>query len=97
LIEALRAAGIPLAAPVLPGHEPISSTMPASLWNEWLETAEAELASLSKLSARVDIVGFSTGGTLALALAERKSVGRMVLLAPFLEIRYAGLIPIRPA
>jgi carboxylesterase len=43
------------------------------------------------------VVGFSTGGTLALLLATRRPVARLVLLAPFLAIRYVGLIPFRPA
>ncbi len=71
--------------------------MPRSRWNEWLESAEDAFDTLMKASGRVDVVGFSTGGTLALALATRKPVGRLVLLAPFLAIRYTGLIPVRPA
>jgi len=42
-------------------------------------------------------VGFSTGGTLALRLATIRPVARLVLMAPFLAIRYSGLVPLRPA
>ena len=42
------------------------------------------------------VVGFSTGATLALYLTSHRPVSRLVLLAPFLAIRYTGLFPVRP-
>jgi carboxylesterase len=44
----------------------------------------------------VAVIGFSTGATLALNLAASKPVERMVLLAPFLEIRFTWMMPVRP-
>jgi carboxylesterase len=58
--------------------------------------AEAHFDALAAAGGPVAVVGFSTGGTLALRLATRRPVARQVLLAPFLAIRYSGLIPLRP-
>jgi carboxylesterase len=40
------------------------------------------------------VIGFSTGGTLALELAASESVDRLVLIAPFLAIRFSPLVPL---
>ncbi len=97
LIAALENAGLVVAAPVLPGHDSPGPTMPASRWAEWAETADAAFDQLAAAGGPVALIGFSTGATLALYLASRKEVARQVLMAPFLAIRYTGLIPVRPA
>ena len=71
--------------------------MPASRWDDWYKTAEMGFDELASSGRPVSVVGFSTGGTLALRLATRRPVTCQVLLAPFLAIRYSGLIPLRPA
>lgn len=97
LINAFQRAGCPLGTPTLPGHEVLGPIMPASTWPEWIETAEAGFDELAALGRPVVVVGFSTGGTLALLLATRRPVSRLVLLAPFLAIRFGGLIPFHPS
>jgi carboxylesterase len=97
LIDALKGAGLQVEAPVLPGHEPIGRVMPASTWRAWAEVAEATFDRLASGGGPVVVVGFSTGATLTLHLATRRDVARMVLLAPFLAIRYSRLIPLHPA
>ena len=97
LIDALKADGLRVEAPVLPGHEPVGPIMPASSWRDWATASEAAFDALAAAGGPVVVIGFSTGGTLALRLATRRPVARMVLLAPFLAIRYSGLIPLRPA
>ena len=70
---------------MLPGHEGPGPTMPASRWTDWAAAAEAafdELAAIGK--SRSSVIGFSTGGTLALYLSSRKPVARQVVMAPFL-------------
>ncbi len=96
LIDALRADGLRVEAPILPGHEPLGPIMPASSWRDWAKASEAAFDALAATGGPVVVIGFSTGGTLALRLATRRPVVRMVLLAPFLAIRYSGLIPLRP-
>src|SRR5271155_4385547 len=84
LIAALEADGIHVAAPILPGHEPKGPVMPASNWRDWATASEAAFDALAAPGGPVVVVGFSTGGTLAMRLATRRPVARMVLLAPFL-------------
>lgn len=96
LIEALERSGSKVLAPVLPGHEVLGPVMPASNWLDWAKAAESSFDELAALGRPVVVVGFSTGGTLALYLASRRPVARLVLLAPFLAIRYASLIPMNP-
>jgi carboxylesterase len=97
LIAALERAGSRVSAPVLPGHEVLGAVMPASSWLDWAQAAETSFDALAALGRPVVVVGFSTGGTLALLLATRRPVARLVLLAPFLAIRYSGLIPVHPS
>lgn len=96
IVDALAKAGVRVAAPILPGHDGPGPRMPHSCWEDWATTAEAAFDDLAAGGAPVAVLGFSTGGTLALRLASRRPVDRLVLLAPFLAIRYSGLIPVRP-
>ena len=41
MIDALRADGIRVEAPILPGHEPVGPIMPASSWRDWATASEA--------------------------------------------------------
>jgi carboxylesterase len=97
LIEALKADGIRVASPIMPGHEGPGPLMPASNWRDWARSVESAFDDLASGGRPVAVIGFSTGATLALHLASRRPVTRQVLLAPFLAIRYSGLIPLRPA
>ncbi len=97
VIAALEAEGLRISTPVLPGHDGPGPVMPASCWRDWAATVESSFDELAAGGGPVVVIGFSTGATLALHLAGRRPVARLVLLAPFLAIRYSGLIPFRPA
>ncbi len=97
LIRALAGAGVRVSAPILPGHEGPGPVMPASRWEDWAAASEAAFDELAAGGGPVGVLGFSTGSTLALRLAGVRPVARQVLLAPFLAIRYSGLVPLRPA
>ena len=97
LIEALAESGIRVSAPILPGHEGPGPVMPASRWQDWAATAEAAYEELTGSSGPVDVLGFSTGATLAMLLAARRPVRRLVLLAPFMAIRLSWLVPFHPS
>ncbi len=70
---------------------------PPRRWTDWAATAEAAFDDLAASGSPVAVIGFSTGGTLSLYLSFRKPVARQIVMAPFLAIRYTGLIPLRPA
>jgi carboxylesterase len=71
--------------------------MPPSRWQDWASASEIAFDDLAAKGRPVAVVGFSTGSTLALRLDSRRPVARQVLIAPFLAIRFSGLIPLRPA
>lgn len=70
-----------VSVPVLPGHD-----FPLNLRNvsadAWLMEAELALNRLRKEADRIIIVGFSMGGLIALYLALRYRIEKLVLLSP---------------
>ena len=67
LIAALEAAGLRVLAPIMPGHDGPGPVMPRSSWRDWVATVESAFDQLAADGRQVAVVGFSTGGTLALA------------------------------
>lgn len=94
VLDRLRNIGVHVDAPILPGHERPARIMPASRREDWTAAVESAYHRLAIHGAPVAVIGFSTGGTLALWLASRRPIARMALLAPFLAIRYSGLVPL---
>lgn len=98
LIDAIRADGLEVDAPTLPGHVVDGPIMPASTWQEWVEASGKALEDLARRAGPVAVVGFSTGGTLALELAASRAaqVDRIALICPFLAIRHYWFYGPRP-
>ncbi|MEW6431161.1 MAG: alpha/beta fold hydrolase [Myxococcota bacterium] len=92
--EALHARlGITVRAMHLPGHEAPMRAMPPSRHEDWVAAVERELDALGP----AHLVGFSTGALVALRVAQRRPLtGRLVLLAPFIDIYRPPLLPVRP-
>lgn len=92
--EALHARlGVTVRAMHLPGHETPMRAMPASRHEDWVAAVERELDALGP----AHLVGFSTGALVALRVAElRRLAGKLVLLAPFIDIYRPPLLPVRP-
>jgi carboxylesterase len=98
LPEALGGLGLEPLTITLPGHEGPGPRMPVSGWEDWAVgmAHRGLVARCGGKAARVAVVGFSTGATLALELASRdEEVGPLVLLAPFLAIRRLAWMPAR--
>ena len=76
LIDALRADGAPRGRAHLARPRTHGPIMPASNWRDWAEAAEAAFDALAATGGPVVVIGFSTGGTLALRLATRRPVAR---------------------
>lgn len=101
LAEDLHArTGLAVRSMMLPGHEAPARRMPASRHEDWVAAVARERdalrASLPE-GAPVHLVGFSTGCIIALRVEElHGSTGRVVLLAPFIDIYRPPLLPVRP-
>lgn len=76
----------------LAGHGRAPQAMGEVQGNEWLQDAVEALAIGREIGERVIVIGTSTGGTLALWLAQREpqSIAALVLISPNLGPRGAG-------
>jgi len=70
-----------LAIPTLPGHG-ITLNLEKGSADSWLMEAELALKRLQKEVDRVIVVGFSMGGLIAMYLALRYKIDKLVLLSP---------------
>jgi carboxylesterase len=87
---------MPFEAPVYPGHDGPGPHMPRSSWPEWFGVIRSSFDRLRDRHGPVAVIGFSTGGTLALHLAASAPVDRLALMAPFLAIRHRWYYGVRP-
>lgn len=69
-----------ISVPTLPGHGD-TLTLKNMTADSWLMEAELALRELKKSSDRIIIVGFSMGGLIAMYLAMRYKIDRLVLLS----------------
>jgi carboxylesterase len=80
--------GLTVQAINYPGHDYPDLEMPTSLWEEWYEHILESYQALTQKYASISVIGFSTGCPLGLFLASAHSVRRLVLLSPFMAIKY---------
>ncbi len=98
LAVAMQEAGHNVVGITYPGHDTSSLLMPSSYWEDWYSHIQDTYEKLLTQYDFVSIIGFSTGSTLALKLAQEKPVHSLALLSPFMKIRhrwYYGLEPER--
>lgn len=94
LARFLQERGYPVRAFNFPGHEGQGPIMPASRWQQWYGAVEREFLGVRERYGTVAVLGFSTGGTLALHLAAQQPVAALVLLAPFLKLYQPPWLPV---
>jgi carboxylesterase len=62
--------------------------MPASTWQQWYGHILETYQNLSQVYTSISVIGFSTGCPLGLHLAATHPVHKLVMLCPYLSIRY---------
>ena len=81
IAEALVARGLRARGPWMAGHEGGSEALAKTRWQDWVEGAREEFASLRAEYDRVFLVGLSMGGLVSLRLAETERVDALVVIA----------------
>jgi len=94
----LADAGLSVSVPRLPGHGTQWQDMNLTRWQDWYDTADRAFEKLASAHEQVFVMGLSMGGTLTLALAERKGAhiaGIVLVNASVLtERKDAKLLPL---
>lgn len=86
LIEKLKQEKIPYLAPNLTGFGLADLHLLKTIqYTDWVRDAVNAHEVLSSIAERVDVVGFSNGGCLAAVLASIRSVGKLILISPYLS------------
>ncbi len=75
LAEKLAAASYPVIAVRLTGHGTSPWDLRGRSWRDWLEPVRRGYRIMSAFAERISVVGFSTGGSLALLLAAERPDG----------------------
>jgi carboxylesterase len=86
--EYLHVQGLSVRGINYPGHDRPITRMPSSTWQQWYDYILETYKQLSQKYSSIFVIGFSTGCPLALHLAASYPVSKLVLLSPFLAIRY---------
>ena len=96
--EHLHAAGLTVAAPLLPGHGTRWQDLNATTWADWYAEVEQAFDRLRSTCDQVFVMGLSMGGTLVLRLAEQRAAevaGVVVVNASLAtERKDAKLLPV---
>ena len=86
--EALAAAGFYCEGPLLPGHGTSFRELFGLPRKAWVAAVVSAYDALAERHERVYVLGLSLGGLLALAVAERRPVAGLVVLAVPLELAW---------
>lgn len=71
-----------------PGHDASALWMPNSSWHDWFDHIVTAYEQLEQTHQKVSVIGFSTGCPLGLHLAATFPIEHLVLLCPYVAIRY---------
>jgi carboxylesterase len=97
IAERLWERGYSVSVPRIPGNGTCGEDFLTTSWKDWLRRVTDEFFDLRCRYDRVHLLGVSLGGLLALILAGRFEVGRLVLAAPAIvsasrSLRFARLL-----
>jgi carboxylesterase len=96
LVPPLEALGCTVALPLYPGHGTTVDDFGKTFFPDWLGCAERHFLSLSKEHARVLLIGFSMGGSIALSLAAKHhdlpQLAGVVALSPVYDLHRRYLL-----
>jgi carboxylesterase len=87
--ESLAEAGFYCEGPLLPGHGTSPAELARQSYRAWLDAVVAAHDALAERHERVYALGLSLGGLLALALAQRRALRGLVVLAVPLDLGWA--------
>lgn len=90
--EALAAAGLACLGPLLPGHGGDPAELAGVPRGAWVDAVLGAWDELAATHARVYALGLSMGGVLALALAARRPVAGLVVLAAPVELGWPARV-----
>ncbi len=85
----LQINGLKVRSLLLPGHGTVPGALLNTHFQAWVQTVEQGLKGLAQTCDKIWIIGFSTGGTLALNYILKKmqpAIAGMILLAPAIKI-----------
>jgi len=88
LAEFLNKKKITTKVVLLPGHGTDYHELEKVTWNDWYKHVEENYLELKNEYKTVYVIGFSTGGTLSLHLAKNYNIDKLVLINPFIYIKY---------
>lgn len=87
LARYLRDRGYTVAGPLLPGHKRAPTDINRYRWQDWVQTAEEAYRNIAARCQRVVVGGESTGGLLALHLAQQHpEIAAILTYAPALRL-----------
>lgn len=85
--QQLQAQGMLVRAILLPGHGIVPGALLNIDYHDWLQAVRYGVATLAKEVSKIYLVGFSTGGSLALFhAAQDPSIAGVIMLSPALKI-----------
>ncbi len=85
--QELHKGGFDIFVPRYPGHGTSGQDFLSTRRGDWIGEGERALVEALQSYAEVSLIGHSMGGAIAVILAERYSIERLVLYAPALMLR----------
>ncbi len=83
-------------APRYPGHGTKGKIMDKYGWKDWYHEVEKNFLELTKNYPQVYVIGFSAGGAIALKLAAKYKIEKLVAVSTFIFVRHRWYYLLKP-